>query len=151
MYSQNNEEQTILQYFGLQPTGRFLDIGCHDGIHLSNTRALADKGWSGVLVDPSPISFTRLMDNYSDSDRNKFKLIHAAIVPGDPEPMVFYDATGDPLSTSAADTLYKWPSTKFIEIVISTMNINTLFNLYQEKNLKLKIPIITLAPIEQIT
>jgi len=52
-YSQNNEQQVILDYFGEHYIGTFLDLGCNDGQTFSNTRALALNGWSGVLVDAS--------------------------------------------------------------------------------------------------
>lgn len=71
-YSQNDEQAVILDYFRrlvpndpanpLLPT--FLDLGANDGVTLSNTKALADQGWSGVLVDASPKAFERLKTNY---------------------------------------------------------------------------------------
>jgi FkbM family methyltransferase len=33
---------------------RFLDIGAYDGETFSSTRALVDKGWSGVYIEPNP-------------------------------------------------------------------------------------------------
>jgi FkbM family methyltransferase len=53
MFSQSAEEQHILSYFG-DHVGTFLDIGCNDCKTFSNTHALALRGWSGVLIDPSP-------------------------------------------------------------------------------------------------
>jgi FkbM family methyltransferase len=53
MFSQNQEEEEILEYFG-DHVGTFLDIGCNDCKTFSNTHALALRGWSGVLIDPSP-------------------------------------------------------------------------------------------------
>jgi len=77
-YSQNSEEEIILKYFdglnkGVTPpdyiySGRgpsFIDIGANDGMTLSNTRRLAELGWTGVLVEPSPTAFSRLQENYS--------------------------------------------------------------------------------------
>ena len=58
-YSQNNEQQLILEYFG-EHVGKFLDIGANDGITLSNSYALTQLGWSGVLLDASPQAFARL-------------------------------------------------------------------------------------------
>lgn len=52
-WSQNNEEQHILEYFG-DFVGTFLDIGCNDCKTFSNTHALALRGWSGVVIDASP-------------------------------------------------------------------------------------------------
>lgn len=63
MFSQNEEEKYILQYFEGQ-TGTFIDIGANDGVTLSNTRALSDLGWKGILVEPSPKAFERLKANY---------------------------------------------------------------------------------------
>lgn len=67
MYSQNQEEQHILNYFGSK-VGTFLDIGANDGITLSNTRALVELGWGGVLVEPSPEAFKRLIHNSINYD-----------------------------------------------------------------------------------
>lgn len=65
MYSQNKEEEVILNYFG-NTTGVFLDLGANDGVTFSNTRALAELGWCGVLVEPSPQAFHRLKSNYDE-------------------------------------------------------------------------------------
>ena len=66
MYSQNNEEQVILNYFSNQNQGIFLDIGANDGITLSNVRALAEKGWKGALIEPSKISYNKAKENYKN-------------------------------------------------------------------------------------
>lgn len=62
-YSQNNEESIILDYFK-DFTGAFIDIGANDGKTFSNTRALAERGWKGVLVEPSPKAFEKLKSLY---------------------------------------------------------------------------------------
>jgi FkbM family methyltransferase len=60
-HSQHGEQAHILKFFG-ERKGRFLDIGAFDGVTGSNTRALAELGWSGVCVEANPISFARLME-----------------------------------------------------------------------------------------
>lgn len=62
MYSQNKEDEIILKYFG-DFIGTFADIGANDGVTLSNTRALAEKGWNGICVEPSPKAYARLKEN----------------------------------------------------------------------------------------
>lgn len=69
MYSQNNEEEIILNYFSDQEQGIFLDIGANDGITLSNVRALAEKGWKGCLVEPSIICYEKAKENYKGFQR----------------------------------------------------------------------------------
>jgi FkbM family methyltransferase len=126
MYSQNNEEEIILKHLGHMPTGRFLDIGAFDGITLSNTYRLYESAWNGVLVDPSPIAFVKLMETYSDAlgePETDIRLVNAAVVPGPSKLMVLHDASGDPLSTMNGKTLHLWPRTKFYPITINTVNI----------------------------
>lgn len=93
-FSQNDEEDVILSFFHGRAPGRFLDIGAHDGIALSNTRALALLGWGGMLVEPSPAPFCALMDTY----RHGMVLVHAAIC-ADPGLFIMYDSRGDFVST----------------------------------------------------
>lgn len=62
MNSQHDEEKHILEFFKGR-TGSFLDIGAWDGIAASNTRALALLGWRGLLVEPCPSAFEKLLKN----------------------------------------------------------------------------------------
>lgn len=64
MYSQNQEEKHILEYFG-DYVGTFCSIGENDGETLSNVRALALKGWKGVMVEPAPKAFEQLKKLYN--------------------------------------------------------------------------------------
>ncbi len=61
-FSQNNEQEIILDYFG-DFKGRFLDIGAYNGVDLSNTRALLELGWTGVMVEPNPFNLVDLINN----------------------------------------------------------------------------------------
>lgn len=62
-YSQNKEEEIILEYFG-EGYGTLLSIGENDGETLSNTRALILNGWSGLLIEASPKAYRRLDQLY---------------------------------------------------------------------------------------
>lgn len=55
-YAQNKEDLFITEYFG-DTIGTLLSIGENDGLTLSNTRALLEKGWSGHLVEPSGVFY----------------------------------------------------------------------------------------------
>ena len=70
MYSQNDEEKVIQEYFIKHPARHkiFCDIGAFDGIGHSNTRMLFERGWTGVLVEPDQFSFARLQKNYNGVD-----------------------------------------------------------------------------------
>lgn len=61
-YSQNAEEQIIVEYFG-DTKGTFISIGENDGITLSNVRRLMELEWKGVCLEPSPKAFATLKEN----------------------------------------------------------------------------------------
>lgn len=84
-YTQNDEERVILDYFKGY-VGTFADLGANDGITFSNTRALAERGWKGVLIDADPEAFAKLEKlyleykglytyNYAISDYNGKKIL----------------------------------------------------------------------------
>ena len=84
-HSQNNEQQVILDYFK-DHVGTFCSLGENDGLTFSNVRALAERGWSGVMIEPDPEAFERLKKlyeghkglytyNYAISDTNGKKFL----------------------------------------------------------------------------
>lgn len=95
MYSQNNEEEFILKFFGNR-IGAFLDIGAHDGIGNSNTYQLGLNGWRGACVEPSPSVFPILKKNYEANTR--VFCWQAAIAERDGQ-ITFWDSEGDQLGT----------------------------------------------------
>ena len=76
MYSQCDEEKYILEVFKGK-IGRFLDIGACDGKTGSNSLALVEQGWSGVLVEASPRAFLKLQDLHLGNE--KLVLLNAAV------------------------------------------------------------------------
>lgn len=66
MYSQNEEDKYILDYFK-EYKGTLLDLGANDGKMFSNSLALIEKGWRGYLVEPSPKAFAKLSKLHSSN------------------------------------------------------------------------------------
>jgi FkbM family methyltransferase len=81
MYSQNNEEEIILKYFSSNSyeKGTVLSIGENDGKTLSNSLALIERGWSGILVEPDPGVFAKCVALHGDN-RN-VQCVNAAVGP----------------------------------------------------------------------
>ena len=126
MHSQNDEEQVILEYFG-EFRGTFYDIGAWDGKCLSNTYALLERGWAGVMVEPAPRSFVGLMEN-TEPFRDRVQLVNAAItVEGGLRP--FYDCKGDAVATLDIAHRDKWETHtgKMREMAVNTLSIKDLF------------------------
>jgi FkbM family methyltransferase len=101
-HSQYNEDTIIAEFFGADFKGNFLDIGAADGERNSNTRALALRGWSGVLVEPLPFAFNALLKLYG-AEANKV-LINAAIS-SHGKPVVFHTGRESQLSTANMATV----------------------------------------------
>lgn len=105
VYSQGAEQHTILKCLSHLPIpGRFLDIGAYHPTVFSNTRALYELGWSGVMVEPAPEPFLSLLKEYGNDER--ITLISAAV--GFHKGLSVLHATADALSTTEIDHVEKW-------------------------------------------
>jgi FkbM family methyltransferase len=104
-YSQNNEESHILRYFNTAVTGTFLDIGAFHPKTFSNTRALYERGFKGVFVEPSPSLLPAFEAEYgADPDIQ----IMPVCVGAETRAITFYDSGGDAISTTVAEETEKW-------------------------------------------
>lgn len=112
--SQYGEGRWIIDHFAGR-VGRFLDVGAYNGKLLSNTWPLAQLGWSGVCVEPSPLPFAGLMATYEDNDR--VMLVNAALTFGPARLMPFH-STGDALSSTERKHRDKFAGYPFTEILI---------------------------------
>lgn len=127
-YSQNNEEHYILEYFKDQ-TGVFVDIGAYDVFRFSNTRALYERGWMGVLVEPAPKNYKAIDEHYKDD--NRIAVLNIAV--GDPEGKItFYESNGDAVGTTDREHMEKWGAAgvEYSEIEVEQMGVENFFNQY---------------------
>ncbi len=133
MYSQNNEEQYILNHFynGTDPkNGRFLEIGGYHPTVFSNTRALVERGWRGVVCEPSPSCFKSFVTEYGENP--EMVLLEYAIGKEDGKTL-FFDSNGDAVSTTVVEHRDKWAHNgrvNFSQIEVKTMAMETLLNNY---------------------
>ena len=104
-FSQNHEEEFILDYFRGNNNGKFIDIGAYHVTQFSNTRALYLLGWSGILVEPSPTQFNAIYEHYKDEPR--IIALNMAVGPTNGE-LDFYEVKGDAVSTSDVAHMKKW-------------------------------------------
>jgi FkbM family methyltransferase len=138
MYSQNNEEAIIVEFFK-NFKGSFLDIGANDGITLSNTHKLATLGWSGTCVEPSPTAFNRLSELYKKN--SNIECIPFAISETEGK-CTFYESNehlgkGDYslLSTLVKSEIDRWKGTQvFKEIEVNSITVEKLLEISKIKN-----------------
>ena len=132
MYSQNNEEQIIIDYFG-DYKGNLLDIGANDGITFSNSRKLIELGWSGELVEPADIPYLKLKELYKDNKRVK---LHKVAISDSRGELTFYSSgehvgngDSDLLSTLSIVDKQKWEnSTVYQESKVDSLKWLDFYN-----------------------
>ena len=85
----------FLQHFAGR-TGRFLEVGAYDGFSYSLTSLLIERGWRGVMVEPSVRNFGWLLEHRGHNPR--LSLVNAAVtVQGGLQ--LFHDSDEGTLST----------------------------------------------------
>jgi FkbM family methyltransferase len=138
MYSQKNEDSYIVDYFekvyGKEYKGTLLDIGANDGITISNSRALIEKGWVGDLVEPAAIPLRKLKELYA---ANNDVMIHGIALSDKVEMTTFYESSShfSPkdsglLSTIVPEEKKRWwlSRTRFTEYPIGTLTFKHFKN-----------------------
>lgn len=66
-------------YMQQNPDIFFVQIGAHDGLSADPAgRLIRRHPWRGVLVEPHPVSFKQLLDNYQENDRLIFEQLAIA-------------------------------------------------------------------------
>jgi FkbM family methyltransferase len=89
--AQENEDVFLSELFEGKRTGRYIEVGAHDGQHLSVTLPFEALGWSGVLIEPVPANF-----NACKAARPASHVVHAALGPvGSTGTITFNEVVGD--------------------------------------------------------
>jgi FkbM family methyltransferase len=73
-HAQNFEDVMLWRCFGQLESGFYIDIGADDPVSDSITKCFYEKGWSGINIDPSENSFTKLQ-----ADRKRDTNIQVAV------------------------------------------------------------------------
>ena len=73
-HAQNFEDVMLWRCFGQLKSGFYIDIGADDPVSDSVTKCFYENGWSGINIDPSENSFTKL-----ESDRKRDINIQVAV------------------------------------------------------------------------
>ncbi len=126
MYSQKLEEKYILDYFGGHK-GKFIDIGAFDVFMFSNVRALYERGWSGILVEPQPSNFNKIYEHYKGD--TKITVLNCAI--GDKNGEVdFYESNGDAVGTTNVSHMKIWEDSgvHYTPIKVTQINVVDFMN-----------------------
>jgi FkbM family methyltransferase len=133
-YAQNKEDLAVLNYFGKDFKGLVLDIGANDGITLSNSRLLIESGWNGVLVEPSPKAYSKLLENKPKTNSQVIALNYAI---GTEEKDAILFESNEHLSRNDVALLssvnesetMRWKNQKFTKVEVEMITFEMLLDL----------------------
>ncbi len=77
--SQHGEELLVSQYFNNKTSGFFIEVGAYDGVELSNTYYLEALGWDGILVEPNPTLYSKILVNRPYSEHFNVAVSHEPV------------------------------------------------------------------------
>lgn len=143
MHSQNDEEQIIERYFRRDNQVQLscLDIGANDGITLSNTYACVERGWSGVMVEPSKTAFEKLSTLYKDC--TNVYCVNVAISDQSGEAIMWESGThlnrGDTalLSSLKQHETIQWKNETFEPVTVQTQTFQNMIDVLPIKTFDL--------------
>ena len=92
-YSANFEDVILHRIFGGQAEGFYVDVGAAHPLMENDTKALYDRGWTGINVEPNPALFAEL-ERGRPRDRNLNLALSDA--PGE---LDYFEVVGTGLST----------------------------------------------------
>ena len=132
-YTQQLEQDVILNYFESKEHGILLDIGANDGETFSNSRALILNGWTGALVEPDPQPLYALEKLYYHNP--SIQIIDNAIDNYNEKIMMHCSGThlnmGDMglLSTINEKEKERWHGETFTEVEVDVIDFKTLLDI----------------------
>ncbi|KKN74662.1 hypothetical protein LCGC14_0388640 [marine sediment metagenome] len=124
-FSQGEEEDYILEYFRDNQDGNFLDIGSYNPEIFSNVRALFEKGWTGICVEPSDDPFNVLKEAYKGTGVE----VYNCAIGTETKIDEFFDSGGDALSSTDKDHVKKWTDDYDVTFTTTTKQFYTLEDL----------------------
>jgi FkbM family methyltransferase len=111
--------------FGAQAKGFYVDVGAAHPVYENDTRALYDRGWRGVNIEPTAEFYQELVaQRPGDVNLN-------VAVSDEPGELTFHQVVGTGLSTGMAEDAAR-AAAKGFEVVRHTVAARTLRDILQE-------------------
>jgi FkbM family methyltransferase len=118
-YSANQEDVILNRLFSRQANGFFVDVGAAHPLFENDTRALYERGWRGINIEPNEGFFQQLAaDRPGDVNLN-------LAVSDDPGEITFHEVKGTGLSTCSPTDAAR-AAEKGFEVVSHTVETATL-------------------------
>jgi FkbM family methyltransferase len=119
------------KFLGEKDSGVFVEIGANDGINCSNTWGLAERGWTGYMVEAIPELAQKCRDNHSN--HKSVSIFESAISDLDDHELKFnvsgtLSTANQELKSEYMSTAWARPLVTSREIVLKTKKLDTFLN-----------------------
>jgi FkbM family methyltransferase len=138
MYSQNNEDKILLEYYKDKTDGVLIEIGAFESKKFSNSRALIEKGWTAYLIDASPFCISKLFEEYKEN--SKIHIIQSIVTKTKESGLIsFWDSPFSAFSSTNKDNLKRCHKSaeefdkKTREIFLSSISINEILEFVKKR------------------
>jgi FkbM family methyltransferase len=126
-FSANAEDVILHRLFGNRDNGFYVDVGAAHPVFENDTKALYDRGWSGINIEPNPALFAQL-ESARPRDRN------LALALSDAEgSLPYWEVVGTGLSTCDAEEAERARGKGF-EVSEHTVRCTTLARVLSDAN-----------------
>ena len=135
-YSQYDEEHILDFFFKKKKDGFVVDIGAADGVSNSNSRKLILDGWSGLLVEPNPNNYNKLVNLYNENDKIKILNVGCSFENGND--LIFYVDQNDEfeqLSTFSLEQVQKCKEIYGCEFVEKKIDVVKTSDIFSKNNI----------------
>ena len=102
-------------FFGQRTTGLFIEVGAFDGYNYSNTYGLAQRGWTGFLIEPDPVHYEECRKRYREFP--KITVSNCAISDGSADKLSL--TRGGLITTSSSAQAEAYRQTKYFRDMIT--------------------------------
>jgi FkbM family methyltransferase len=126
-YAQNGEDVVLWRALSHVENGRYVEIGANDPVELSISKAFADRGWSGIEVEPIPALADLLRTARPDDE-----VVEVAVTDAEVDHLDFHLVNATGLSTLEAEVAAKHQARGWqVETIrVPTMRLDALLDEY---------------------
>ena len=93
-------------YLSRKTNGTFVEVGANDGIYVSNTWGLAERGWNGLMIEPVPDLAAKCALNHKMHPR--IKVVQTAVAAPGVDEVTLHLAGA--LTTASTDVVAEYAS-----------------------------------------
>jgi FkbM family methyltransferase len=111
------------RFLGRRSEGFFVEVGAFDGISYSNTWGLAERGWSGLLVEPVPHLADECRRNHSSHPH--VRIVECAIGAATGATSLILNG---PLTTAHAGQAEEWAYASAEAITVPMITLDSLLS-----------------------